>query len=491
MEPISVALIQLQFPGPATDQFIDRLAATGHLFKYDDHEVVVALSPDLDQLWVLTSWAALGDYLLSSKMVRIIGQNGDSLGINPVNCSLLGKIVGYNNSRLPRMSQLLRSPAYRLTSSGALEDRAAGYDPISGTVVVPSSDPLDVVGEEVDPTYPHLNTIFSGLLFTDTVYKANLIGLLCAMAARSAIREFPLILIDSRQKSSGKTAVASAMRHVIMGGAEEGSITYSGTEQEFEVRLGAFAGKPGPIVIHVDNVRAKQGGISRIRSQVLAASVHSHVVRCRQLYKGPTPLADPVVLITMNGARVEGDLADKSVVIALVRPPGPDNHRALTPHPLDYAREHRLGILAEIRSILSKVNLNEKANYSTRFYQFEGVVLQAAKLVGLEASFDPARVRSTDVCLDELLHLIQDEKLMEADSTVSIQKVCNTIQASPGIRELNEVLSSSSRAVSGRVQVLTDYLQDNVDGHTFRWCGKVVRLDLQEGHLVITPITEK
>lgn len=480
MGRITVAVNQLE-DRQSFEEFMGRLGETGVVFRPADEEVRGVFVLRGRQVETLTNAEELGNFLLYSWAVEIVNGEGNPLPFQRA-ARVLGTAVICGRGGLPALRGLMRSPCYRI-SEGRLVERPVGYDAVSGVLVLAAEFPSF---GDVDPSYPHLKALFSGITYADEVYHGNLMGILAASVARTAIDEFPVILIDAAQKSSGKTQVASAIRLLVNAGMDLGPIVYSGNEQEFEVRMGSYAGKPGPNVIHIDNVRAKQGGINRIRSQALSASVHGHTVRVRRLHVGPVPLHDPVVIFTMNGARVEGDLADKSVGVSLIRPPGSDVHRAILPHPTSYVHKNQMAILAEIHDIIKKVEIKPigEVHSDTRFYIFEQIVRSAAGLLGMKASFDPSIVRTSDITVDELLNLLHDEALL-VDGKVGIQKLSDVLQANPGVKELNEMVSATSRSNKGRPAALRDYLLNNLAGHTYRWSGQVVKIDLDGSDLVV------
>lgn len=484
MDPIRFNAGQLLAPA-ARDEIIESLQRRHCLFREEGDPdkttlCMIYLSEDGHMMY-LRGPDDIGSHLLYRNIMQPVSGEGDPQ--DPARFSrAVGNVVAAYRLRFPVLSRCVRSPAYHITDGGRVVARPVGWDAVNRTIVMAPPDPLP----EVDPTLPHLKTLFSGLMFVSPEYSGNLVGCLVAAYMRSALDEFPIIAIDARQKSSGKTQAAAAFATVVNGPENGGSITYSGTEHEFEVRLGTFAGQAGPNVIHVDNVRAKQGGITRIRSQALSACVHRHTVRVRKLHRGMVSLHDPVVVLTMNGSRVEGDLADKLVPVSLIRPPGEKVHRPILPYPTKYAADHRLALCAEIEYVISKLELKpiDTAPSWSRFYVFEQVVMQAAAMCGLSASFDPSVIRTADQTVIELIHLIEDNKLA-VDGRVNLRKLSDTLQANPGVRELNEMVAASSRSVAGRHEALREYLVDNLIDHTYRYRDKVYRFSVDNDQVVV------
>lgn len=399
----------------------------------------------------------------------------------------LGALLGARPSIWPELRSYVKGPMFRRTANGKLERVAAGYDPVSAQLVLEPD--LPGVLPAPAPDYPHLRTLFSGLEFADPVYHANLLGVCVAMFCRTGMEEFPLLMIDATAKSSGKTTVLKTLGHLLNGESKDPSMSYTGNEQEFEVRVGSYCGLPGPNVVPIDNIRIKKGAGYLLRSQLLASIVHSHVAKVRKLYNGPSMLFDAICIGTMNDARVERDLADKTVVLTLTRPPGPANHRKILPYPPDYVRQWRMELLAEIFQVIERLVLPPigEAALHTRFYTFEQVVVGAAKELGLEASFDPTRVRSVDAFLEQLLNLLHDALPdLVATGRVPIDRIVQSMEAHPGFEELTDILHTSPRVGKGKVAAFCDHLANTVSGKRYRWAGQVIRLDVDNGELRIT-----
>jgi hypothetical protein len=484
--PLSLALPILRHPeSGAFRQFVEALGETGRFFMVEG--IPCMLSGDGSKTIPLDKAADAGGSVLHARCVYVTNEEDIHQPAQAIRQELGAALTDVLRSepRLwPAVDTVVHGPAFAICGDG-IDELVEGFNPVSRSVILGSG--LPAVLPEPAEGFPHLHALFGGLLFADEVMHANLLGTLCAMFARTALREFPILILDAAQKSSGKTVTASTLGYLLTG-REQAPITYSGNEHEFEVRLGDFAHLPGPHVIHIDNVRAKTGQISRIRSQALSAAVHRHCIKTRKLHEGLAPLFDPIFLFTMNGARVEGDLADKVVTLSLRRPPGADIHRKIMPWPMDYARAHRLEILAEIFSILRGLKLDglDVSVQHTRFYHFEQIMIKSSKVLGLEASLDPARVRTADVCVVELLHLIGDELPVEcAAGRVPIKALADKLEASPGVKELNEILSSASRSQKGKREAFRDYLLNALDQHTYRHRDQVVTLVVDNEDLLL------
>lgn len=477
---------------PEFSKTLAELGNTGRYFILDARPHVVVQNGT--QLICFNSFEKLAGHLLfvgNPPAIQIVGGITDTQipyerkTVLEFARRLEAQLTGAANT-WPTLKGYVKGPMYRRTLEGRLVPVAPGYDPESAQLVLAPDLPATM--PSVASGYPHLRTLFSGLEFADPIYHSNLLGVCVALFCRTGMDEFPVLLIDATNKSSGKTTVLKTLAY-LLNGEQEAALTYSGSEEEFERRIGSFCGLPGPNLIPIDNIRAKKGGGYLIRSQTLAGAVHSHAFKVRKLHVGPSMLFDPIFVGTMNDARVERDLADKTVVLTLTRPPGPDNHRKILPYPPDYVRQWRMELLAEIFQVIERLVLPPigEAALHTRFYTFEQVVVGAAKELGLEASFDPTRVRSVDAFLEQLLNLLYDAlPELAAEGRVPVERLVKAIECHPGFEELNDILRASPRAGKGKTTAFCDHLANTVSGKRYRWAGQVIRLDVDNGELRIT-----
>lgn len=385
----------------------------------------------------------MGAQLLTG-FVRLVDSDGRYMQRTPRHTIALGEavlsVLGRYPDTWPTLDSCVHGPVFQPNDNNKLVRKSEGYE--RGQLILAPQLPAFL--PPVIPGYPHLHKLFSGLLFAREVYRGNLLGYAVAMFCRTGIESFPILLLDSNQKSSGKTVTAQALALLMTGNESEASpITFTGRELEFEQRLGSFAGRPGPNPIVIDNIHLFGKNSYGIRSQAMSTAVHHHSSRCRQLYKGPVPLFDPLFICTMNGALVEDDLSDKALIISVDRPPGAASFREIEPWPLDYVRQHRMDLLAEVYQILERITLDDHHTGHTRFFSFEQIVLGAARELGLEASFDPKQVRSPNIVIRELISVLAS---FEYARTLGIQPLTNRIRAEPGCRQLNEILSTFSCA---------------------------------------------
>jgi len=449
-------------PGQGLPDLADYLARTGRWFTY--HKAPAVLREDGE----LVTIATLQDVqnLIGSDIIPVRNLQGNRPPFGAVLRADIPKLIFaefcHNGSRyFPLVDRVVQLPAFGV-QAGAFCPAAPGYDPVTKAVYIGTvTDPECPQNED----FPHLKQWLSGLTFESPIHHANTLGLMAAMLCRSAIARFPLVLIEANTHSAGKTTLAQAMGYLLAGELPEG-MSYTGNEESFERNLSNYANRPGPNFILIDNVRKKHGNAS-IRSMTLARSITGHVLGFRALYKGTVGLFDPIFVVTMNDAQVEADLADKVISIRLKRPEH-TAHKLLEPNPLDYAIDHRRELLAELLHLVSALECTKHGARFTRFYEVEALVYQAARRLGLEASFDPERVSTTSAIVQEVVYMLDYVDKFSFGQPVDLQAMADTAQAQPNdYKELGATLLASSIPSKGRGKRLAQILRFSINDMVF------------------------
>jgi hypothetical protein len=347
----------------------------------------------------------LADRLLIERIVQFTDKDGAYL---PTvhryhhHCrTWLGGVISGFDLNLPLLRAVVRSPAYDLHGT-RLRQVQPGYYAKRKWRVTGSFAPLPV-----DPTYPHLRKLYSGLTFLGPTDWGNLTGWTVAAIARTAIREFPILILNGTSKSVGKTTVAQAISALIYG-QERPSISFTANEEEFEKRIGDFADVPGPNIMVCDNVRAKRRQTGEVRSQTLSAAATTGVASGRVLYKGMRPVHFIIPIFTMNEASVEHDLHDKTLHVSLTRPANirEGDYPYFDPQPTRYVELHRQELLAEAADLLESLELTDDFVPVGRMKRFEQIATLACQKLGLECGFSP-HVGTLDATLIELTKAIE------------------------------------------------------------------------------------
>jgi hypothetical protein len=349
----------------------------------------------------------LADKLLAEEVIQFVDKNGEYLPTihrhhfhcrTWLNQKLTSSLV---ERHIPILRATVRSPAYDL-SGVKLKQVPPGYYAARKWRVTGQFNPMPV-----DPAYPHLVTLFSGMTFVHPTDRGNLTGWTVAAVARTAIREFPILILNGTSKGVGKTTVAQAISTLIYG-QERAPISFTNNEEEFEKRIGDFADIPGPNIMVCDNIRAKRRQTGEVRSQALSTAATTGVASGRVLYRGMRPVHYIIPIFTMNEASVEHDLHDKALHISLTRPAGLHEKDApyFDPYPLKYVQVHRHELLAEIANLLESLTLDASFTPVGRMKGFEQIATLACQTLGLPYDFSP-HVESLDATLIELVRAVE------------------------------------------------------------------------------------
>jgi hypothetical protein len=361
--------------------------------------------------------------LLDNRVVTVADENGRPVPLATVATPLMAAL--HSHARLfPVVNRVVRGPCYDLVGD-RLVRAPVGLDVVKKRIV---TAPRFNLLPTPDPAYPLLKTLFSGLLFQDPLYLGNLVGTFVAAWARTALRDFPIILLDGNQKSCGKSTVARAFMY-LFDDKEPDSLTYKGTQERMETDIGtkyAGLGVPGPNPIWIDNIMASKRSDGMVQSQLLSSAANSHIVTANRHYFGPSPVSEPIFLLTMNKARISPDLSDKSQKFCLRIPPTM-RQRVLNPPPDEFARDNVCGLVAEIESLLEPMRFIPFADtFFTRMYLYEQIVTQVATALGLSFSMDPEKQKVMDPLAEELINLMGDEF---TGAATAVDDTCMRLQA--------------------------------------------------------------
>ncbi len=383
--------------------YFDALAKTLRVFSYNGTVLVSSEGHLVPADPTLLEALGLLRFVSQDRDGREVAARGhDKSGARDLLAAALG--APEYTARLPSLRNCVQGPlAFRQGSraTNRLLPMPPGFNAGEYTFVLGAAPPA------ARPVFPvHLPRLFSGLLFADRFDHGRLLGWLVAGAARAGVAQFPLLMLGG-VKSSGKSTVARALS-IILTGEVAPALVFTGDQLEQQRALSGREGRPGPTLLLYDNIASVHE--HRVRSNLLAQATNSHVLSPRVHYKGAAPIFDPLVVLTMNGAVLDQDLADRTVTVSLRLPDG-RGHRALSPAPDDYAREHLGEIRAEIVDILSQIEWEEPNRpHHTRFYDFEEIAKQGADLAGVPASFNPTLTECADWLLREIVELLESQE---------------------------------------------------------------------------------
>jgi hypothetical protein len=325
----------------------------------------------------------------------------------------------------PLARGLYNLPAAVLDGEGLIQAHAGYHHDIlfTGSMVKPAPG-------------PHLKEWLSALEYAEPVYEDNLYGYILSCFARPSCPYFPFLVVDGITRKVGKSTLVDSLCYLLTGQIKA-PFTLSGGEQELEKRIAGSCGSAGPNVIYVDNVRPLRGQTRAIRSQLLAQAATSPTVSVRPVYgKRPEVLDYPILIFTMNGAAVEHDLHDRVVRVVLAGESG----RYFKPHPLEYVKEHRQELLAEIMRALISAQI-DTSYANSRFGQFEWIARAAAGTLGFAPDYDPDVADTTDSTVQELRVLVDDMVKDAGGQPVALSKVANMVFFNTALQELAAALS--------------------------------------------------
>lgn len=495
-EPVTITRPQLERrSAEALERLRRGLAAQGRVFAQADAVLVLTHGGHIRQFAAAANPHALGVLLHHQGILSLIdgrprdarrrqnapGQGGGPVAMRSGDYVNLGATV-LNLGGLPAVQSIVQAPA-AIEVGGALTWAAPGYHPASRTLVLagaplPPAQPwagaLDVVARR---RAPHLFDLFSCAPFLTCRDHCNLLVWTVLLFARPALDHFPFLILNSNRKSTGKTTVMRAVAHLLRGDDAPAPVNFAASEDKMDFAIADFAGRPGPTLICVDNVRAKRGQAHLIRSQKISSAQGMHVIGASPKCQSTQPVFDPVFVFTMNSARLEHDLADKFLTVSLHTPNNAPHY--FTPvHPLDWARAHRSEIIAEIRPLLEGRRLDTPLGdkLGSRFGRWESLAHAVAADLGLEVDFGAATTSLSNIALVEFNELY--EHLKDA-GPVTVRALVDATLTRPELLELNAALSQSGALSDARrAAALIDWLHAYILGSDFVLDGRPTKFTL-------------
>ena len=447
----------------ATRNLIDFLVSTDRIYSFaatGDSAGLIVVFPGGPRTYTKPH-ALLSDLLAHTEFgLRIIGGRGEPIlpapGSGPSN--LIGGLILNHAHEFPRIDHMYRG--------WALVDVAGRLTPAKEAAGVQlTSTPPDPKYASDD--FEHLHNLFSGVYCTHAA-RARLLVHTILMAARAALNDFPILVLDGPKKGVGKTRTALAIATLY--GCADNVLTYTANEDKLEFSLGDFTCRSGPTVIVFDNVRGKRGRGSshQIRGQVISACVNSPRVLVAGKYKSLAPLQHPCLVFTMNRAEIEHDLHDKCTAVRLH---GAGEFAYMEPCPLLYAREFREAILDEVHALLAGLPLSLPKKPVTRFGHYEYLAGEVARKLDLDLDLR-ASAATLDSLAVELSNLLDDYR-SEHDDWPTIIEATRMLRTRRNMVELNEVLDRAKRGtVRAEAEALAEFVATSLDGRGFRIDGK-------------------
>ena len=280
---------------------------------------------------------------------------------------------------LPKISIYAHRPMFdeqfRLSSGG--------YDPQSGILVHAAPlepavvEPGDVKAPIRDRLPLHLKHLLGEFCFRSDADLANAVAV---MLTGLLVNHFvptgkPLALVDGNQRGVGKTLLTEAVSMVLDGEAPH-PIPFTVDEEELRKSICATLRDSQHSTLIIDNARVRAG--QNVSSPTLESLSSSATISLRILGKSQTFVCpnDKLWMITMNDTRANADLVSRGLPIRFHFDGDPSQRQFLHGSPVQYARDHRQEILAELAGMVIRwVEQGKPAGkIGHRFYDWARVV---------------------------------------------------------------------------------------------------------------------
>lgn len=199
-----------------------------------------------------------------------------------------------------------------------------------------------------------IDKLLAGFCFRSGADRANALAALLDGPFRHHFEGGrPIATITANQRSLGKSLLAQVIA-TVRGVGPAKTITYTPNDEELEKRLAAqVLGAPATIV--VDNAKA-EGRHGIISSAVIERSITDPALSFRRLgANAEISLPNSVLFVlTANTPRLSPDLVSRSLPINLYHEGNPDNRNFAVEQLLDFAKQHRAAIQAELIGMIER-----------------------------------------------------------------------------------------------------------------------------------------
>jgi hypothetical protein len=189
----------------------------------------------------------------------------------------------------------------------------------------------------------HLEACFSGVPFLSDEYRNNVIAWLVAGMCLDPDINCPMLTVTGNDRGVGKSSLVQACGYILTGEMQN---AIAPTGAEFEKQLGAkFAAEQRFVML--DNITTP-GNKSFSQAKLASLLTEGRSKQVRRLGQSrQITMTGVMFALTSNAAKLDQDLATRSLPIALYRDmPGP-----MIPYCLSYAKEHRAEIFGELLTL--------------------------------------------------------------------------------------------------------------------------------------------
>lgn len=220
---------------------------------------------------------------------------------------------------------------------------------IHGPEIEPDLEPLPSAATALGRLPPLLRELLSDFCFRESADLTNYLGLLLTGLLTNHFLTVlkALALIDGNQPGVGKTLLMRVLG-ILLDGVDPHLIHYTPDEEEIQKRICATLRPDRQSVLVIDNAKQPSGtpiSSPAIEANSMAAEISLRILGVSENFVRPN---DVIWSLTMNQTKVSPDLMSRGLPIRLAYE-GPPEARVFTgPDPIGFARDNRLGILAEL-----------------------------------------------------------------------------------------------------------------------------------------------
>jgi hypothetical protein len=433
-------------------RFYETLAQTKTLFRKEDGSLWIIL-PGARPDRVNTLEEFQGKIHNVAKIVRS-GQRGQDMpaGLDREH----GRLLYYSTEMLslPLLRSVVYEPAAVHVGNGAYRLTQPGYAAENGIYywVAPDERPI----EPLEGVH-HLTTAFSGVPFEREEYRNNLIAWLLGAVTLDPRVEAPMIVVTGNTQGIGKSKTVESAGYILTGQSQAPVDQHS---EEFEKGVGTRFSE-GIRFISLDNVVSGSGSYKNPRLARLLTSGYSKKVRILGHSRSVEQKGVQVAL-SANGARLERDLATRSLPVKLYcAAPGP-----MDPYVLDYVQDHRREVYGELLWLacqdVEPIAVNTSSEFRFRRW-LEFTLPRVKKFFGSMAIEEASELD------DEVIELFSWGSDLEEDTRFDVSELEHAALSNrdkfPALSEsLSNLLSQK-----GRRRYLTLFLR--------RYCDRVFHID--------------
>ncbi|QGJ68816.1 Hypothetical protein PBC10988_4790 [Planctomycetales bacterium 10988] len=227
---------------------------------------------------------------------------------------------------------------------------------------------------------------------------------------------------ERQGRGLGKTTLATLLSELV-----GGPMSFSSHEEVGRIKKRLLSPEAAKYrVALLDNLKTRRLSWAELEDLITAAKISGH-----RLYQGEGQRPNTLVwVLTLNGASLSKDMAERCIVIKLARPQhDPDWERKVR----NYLHDHRGDIISDIRQLLEQPSVEKKGEKGfSRWAEWEAQVL--CKVEDFEACQTIIRDRQQDVDDDsQEANLIRDQlqqKLRQGDYdplTCCVSLDCRTL----------------------------------------------------------------